>query len=426
MNNDRIRRLTLGLGIIMTIGVMLPNTAISQPTAKREQPDSSAQPQHLHIPSQSLSASKRSHSETCLGNIPCYKKTLKTVVKTQGTEEALQLIEQIVEKDHVALREAHNLTHYVGRMSYRYLKDVTAVMSQYTPAHQSGCYHGALEAYLTSKPHIEADDVVAICSSKLEKEKGRFAFFNCFHGLGHGLTMHFNHDIKQALTLCDKLSMTWDQQSCYGGVFMEGVVTGVKGSQHHNEHHGKNDHHHHAKLVDPNNPLYPCSELDPKYLRECYMMQTSIILHLTHYDFAKSFAVCDTAPKGMRPTCYQSMGRDISGHTLRNIEQSIRLCQLGTAIHRNRCFIGVVKNFLNVSGRASDNAFEFCRQTPEAHKKDCYHAIGEELLVLYAKTQQRAPKCTHAETPYIQDCRRGARLTLAQSSTSITHMPPLF
>jgi len=401
--------------------------ATSHATNINEETESSHQPQHLHIvpQPQQPADSRKPHHGTCQGNIPCYKKKLQTVLTTKGTEQALHLIEEIVGKDQVALREAHNLTHYVGRMSYHHVKDVTTVMSQCTPAHQSGCYHGALEAYLTSKPKIQTDDVVAICSPKLEEEKGRFAYFNCFHGLGHGLTMHLNHDIKHALTLCDTLNTTWDQQSCYGGVFMEGVITGIKGPSQHSGHHGKKAHHQQAKLVDPKNPLYPCSELDEKYLRECYMMQTSIILHLTHYDFAKAFGICDTAPKGMKPTCYQSMGRDISGHTLRDIDQSIRLCQLGTGTHQNRCFIGVVKNFLNVSGQASNNAFEFCRQAPEQHKKDCHNAIGEELLVLYAEPQQRTLACARSEAPYIQDCQQGARLIHDQSSKLIRRVPSL-
>ncbi|GJL49531.1 MAG: hypothetical protein NPIRA01_07580 [Nitrospirales bacterium] len=411
--------------MFLIIGGLLPHTGTSQTTTVKEQAESPTRPQHLNITPEPSAAPGTPTHGTCYENIPCYKKTLETVLKKLGTEQALQVIEEIVKKDHAALREAHNLTHHVGRMSYHHLKDVTAVMSQCTPAHQSGCYHGALEAYLTSKPRIQSDDVVAICSPNLEKEKGRFAYFNCFHGLGHGLTMHLNHDIKQALALCDTLNTAWDQQSCYGGVFMEGVVTGINGSQQHSGHHGKEAQHHKTKLVDPKNPLYPCSELDEKYLRECYMMQTSIILHLTQYDFAKGFGVCDTAPEGMKPTCYQSMGRDISGHTLRNIDESIRLCQLGVATHQNRCFIGVVKNFLNVSGRASDNAFEFCRQAPEQHKQDCHNAIGEELLVLYAEPQQRTQACARSETQYIQDCRQGARLILEQSSTLISRASPV-
>ncbi|GJL55942.1 MAG: hypothetical protein NPIRA02_30740 [Nitrospirales bacterium] len=421
------QRLALSLGMCLLIGGLLPHTGTSQTTNTKGQAESATQPQHLHVTPEPSSAPEPHPRGTCYENIPCYKKTLETVLKKLGTEQALQVIEEIVKKDHTALREAHNLTHYVGRMSYHHLKDVTAVMSQCTPAHQSGCYHGALEAYLTSKPKIQPDDVVAICNPKLEKEKGRFAYFNCFHGLGHGLTMHLNHDIKQALALCDTLHTEWDQQSCYGGVFMEGVVAGINGSQQHSGHHGTHSRHHQdIKLIEPTNPLYPCSDLDEKYLSECYMMQTSIILHLTQYDFAKAFRECDKAPETMRPTCYQSMGRDISGHTLRNIEQSTHLCQLGTATHQNRCFIGVVKNFLNVSGRASDNAFEFCRQIPEQHKRDCHYAIGEELLTLYAEPQQRTQACARSETAYTQDCRQGARLALDQSSLSIIANPNKF
>ena len=191
---------------------------------------------------------------------------------------------------------------------------------------------------------------------------------------------------------------------------METVVTAISGSEHHAGHHGDKHAAHRPKLLDPDNPLYPCSDIEKKYWRECYMMQTSIILHLTKYDFAKAFRVCDGAVEGMRPTCYQSMGRDIAGHTLRDIKQSIALCELGQASHQGRCFVGVVKNFLNVTGRASEDAFEFCRQTPDKHKGDCHVAIGEEFLTLYRDPKKRTSECNRSVPNYVKDCGRGARL----------------
>lgn len=400
-------RVALILCFLLVWIELAPNAAFSNAKATNAGTEHSKNQNTLPVPPQFFSATGTHLYKICLKNILCYKENLSEIVEEQGTERALRVIEQIVEKDRVALREAHNLTHHVGRIAYRHLKNVTTVMSQCTAAHQSGCYHGALEAYFSSEPHVKPDDVVAICSPKLEKEKGQFAYFNCFHGLGHGLTMYVNHDMKKALSLCDTLNTQWDRESCYGGVFMETVVTGTRDSHHH--HREKQDHHQ-AKLIDPENPLYPCSAIEKKYWRECYMMQTGIILHLTHDDFAKAFRICDGAPHSMRPICYQSMGRDISGHTLRDIKKSISLCGLGTDTYQGRCFVGVVKNFINVKGRASDDAFEFCRQTPTRHKKECHFAIGEELVVLHPQSQQRTHACARSEATYIQNCRRGARL----------------
>ncbi|MCA9473364.1 MAG: hypothetical protein MRJ96_06755 [Nitrospirales bacterium] len=406
------------IGLFLLADGITPHSGMSQTTVEAQPHASPAKPQGLNISPAPTKPSAPLH-ERCRGQIDCYKHHLEQTINTQGILRALQVIDQIVAQDPVARSEAHNLTHHVGRTSYHHLHDVSAVMFECTAAHQSGCYHGALEAYLSSKPHVTPEDVVAICSARLEQEKGRFAYFNCFHGLGHGLTMHLNHDFKRALSMCDKLQTAWDQQSCYGGVFMETVVTGIRGPQQTHQHHGKAQDHHEMsqppKLIDPKDPLYPCSNLETRYLRECYMMQTSIILHLTQYDVAKAFGECDKAPQDMQPTCYQSMGRDISGHTLRDIRQSIALCELGGATYQGRCFVGVVKNFLNVSGHASDNAFEFCQQTPERHKKDCHFAIGEELLTLYATVDDRSRECARSEKSYIHDCRLGARLPPGQS-----------
>ena len=404
-------RIVLCFGLLLFAIGVTPDKTLSEIKGSKEQSPPSKESKIIHIKPQPSTTKVAPLHAACQGNLQCYKEKLGSTVKKRGTAHALQVIEQVVQKDRLALREAHNLTHHVGRVSYHHLKDVTEVMSQCTAAHQSGCYHGALEAYLSTKAHVKSDDVVAICSPTLEKEKGRFAYFNCFHGLGHGLTMHLNHDMRKALTLCDTLNTKWDRESCYGGVFMETVVTGTRGSHHH---HGEKQEHHQAKLIDAENPLYPCSAIEKKYWRECYMMQTGIILHLTHHDFAKAFRICDGAPHSMRPICYQSMGRDISGQTLRDIKQSISLCGLGTAAYQGRCFVGVVKNFINVKGRASKDAFEFCRQTPIQHKKECHFAIGEELLVLHAQSTQRSQACARSEINYIQNCRRGARLPTLQ------------
>lgn len=404
-----LRRMALCFGLIVAVGGMIDNVQSSEAPILKElntEPSEEAAalrggPQHSSNPA---------NQGNCQGNIACYYEKLEGLVKTKGTAHALQFIEEVVLTDRTALSDAHNLTHHVGRVSYHHLQDVTAVMFQCTPAHQSGCYHGALEAYLSNKSHVQPDDVVAICSPKLEADKGRFAYFNCFHGLGHGLTMHFNHNMNKALTLCDTLTTAWDQQSCYGGVFMENVVTGISGSHQHSAHQGETHASHQAKLIDRKDPLFPCSAIEKKYWRECYMMQTSIILYLTQYDYAKAFQVCDGAPESMIPICYQSMGRDISGHTLREIDKSISLCSLGSTPHQSRCFVGVVKNFLNVTGRASEDAFAFCRQVPKRHKQTCHFAIGEEFQTLFAKPRQRRSACVRSEAKYLDDCHQGAGL----------------
>ena len=413
--NSQVRMTTRVCLALLVTGMMTSAAFADRKVMKGPPGISESQLQSQEVPGKIKSDGKPLH-KICQGKLPCYKEHLETIVKKQGTEKALETIDQVVLNDQTAKREAHNLTHHVGRVSYQHLNDVTAVMSQCTAAHQSGCYHGALEAYLSKKkPRVRAKDVAAICSPKLEAEKGRFAYFNCFHGLGHGLTMHLNHDMKKALTMCDALKTTWDRESCYGGVFMETVVTATRGAAHHQGHHSGKHAGHKPKLLDPKDPLYPCTALETKYWRECYMMQTSIILHLTHYDFAKAFLVCDGAPEGMRPTCYQSMGRDISGHTLRDIKQSIGLCNLGQSPYQGRCFVGAVKNFLNVTGRASEDAFEFCRQTPKKHKGECHEAIGEELVTLYSDPKRRASECERSIPSYVKSCRRGARLPSNQS-----------
>ena len=47
-----------------------------------------------------------------------------------------------------------------------------------------------------------------------------------------------------------------------------------------------------TSFLNPQDLLYPCSVLTEKYLRACYLMQTSAVLTFLNYDFAQAFVQC--------------------------------------------------------------------------------------------------------------------------------------
>ena len=54
-------------------------------------------------------------------------------------------------------------------------------------------------------------------------QKAGFLYYQCVHGLGHGLMISTGYDLPYALHVCEKLQTGWDESSCTGGVYMENV-----------------------------------------------------------------------------------------------------------------------------------------------------------------------------------------------------------
>ena len=157
-------------------------------------------------------------------------------------------------------------------------------------------------------------------------------------------------------------------------------------------------------------PHYPCSVMDRRYQRECYMMQTSAMLWMNGGDIGDAADSCDDAPEEWRRTCFQSLGRDISSYTLQDPDDSIRECRKANPEYRDWCYVGLVKNFVDLTSD-TNIGFEFCRKVDEDSKPRCYEALGEEIGILRSTPEERWELCEAAESPlYRQSCLYGARV----------------
>ena len=164
------------------------------------------------------------------------------------------------------------------------------------------------------------------------------------------------------------------------------------------------------KMRDSADALYPCSIVDPKYWQSCYMLQGGMILQQFDMDFARGAEECDKAPQGVRHLCYLSMGTMASGMTVQNTRAAIRYCAHGDPGYRPWCFIGVVKNYIDVTANP-DDGIAFCQEVPAGReKRQCYVAVGEQIAVLHARPPEREKACTRAPLEGRQECLYGAGL----------------
>jgi hypothetical protein len=299
--------------------------------------------------------------------------------------------------------------HAIGIHAFDVDKDVERTFSSCTDAFQSGCYHGVIEAYFANSGKVDSQSVAGLCIPWSKPGVYGWLRFQCAHGLGHGLTMHYEHNLVQSLKGCDLLVEDWDRQSCYGGAFMENVVDATE------PHHGMPgmdmpEEHRAWKQIDRNDYNYPCSILPERYLTTCYQNQVSIIMYFDDHKMPEVAKYCMKVPAAYRYMCFTGFGTDINSFVVGDHLKGIAECDNAPMQYRDYCLIGVVKNIIDVSAKTADGV-SFCQKVNDHHLKSrCYEAVGEESVSLEQKPEIRETFCAVSEPGYIEACRFGARL----------------
>jgi hypothetical protein len=371
-------------------------------------PDSTAVAQRLIAVCSSRPGEKRTQ---------CFRDSLTAMARSGSVTGAISTLGVLTRQDAAIRRDDHLYAHAIGISAGSSGRPVAEVFAQCTVAFQSGCYHGVIESYFDRMRTVDSAAVNRLCAPFRTDPRQRWILFQCVHGMGHGLTMTYHHDLRRSLASCDHLPDEWERHSCYGGAFMENIVNATMPGH---PSHGLGAHDGHAmsststspqpfRALDPNDHLYPCSVMAERYLHACYEMQTSVMLYLNGGNVEDAARTCERAPPPVRSLCHQSLGRDISSRTGQSYPESIRLCSLSTERFRPWCFVGLVKNFIDLNGRYSDGV-RFCAVlTRPADKMKCYEAVGEQVSALEASEAGRRAACVTAERAYIDACLYGAR-----------------
>jgi hypothetical protein len=353
----------------------------------------------------------------------CYGPQVLALREQRGTHFAMGALHRLIALDRDVAFTGHDYAHMIGISTFKASGDFPTSFKSCTEILQSGCYHGVIQTYLMSFPAVGAPEVQAACREWSSPDGDRWLRFQCVHGMGHGLTMFYDHDLPRALKGCDLLAEEWDQKSCYGGAFMENIVFATDPSMA-NMVMGKDDakmdmpmdaHGASAakyKMIDRADPFFPCSALGDRYQADCWQMQPAVMLYEFDGDWTKTFAACDKAPVAWRPECYQGLGTSISGGTIQDHDDAIRLCSRGGARYQPWCYEGVVKNFIDVTAKSADG-ISFCKVVPGlANRLKCYQSVGEEIAVLRNSLDERAPLCDviTGDAAGRDACRYGAQL----------------
>lgn len=290
--------------------------------------------------------------------------------------------------------DCHQEAHLIGRIAYE-LFGVGAFRDGNASCH-SGYYHGAMEQFLAEKGTVDFSKNVASICDIFDTYFGRF---ECIHGVGHGVLAYENYDLPQAIKTCNFFESDYNKSSCYGGAFMENVVTGqgfgAKGA--------------HATIWLNKDPHFPCNGISQEFSVQfqCYQMQTSWMLTLNKYDFDAVASECLNARNDMISVCFKSLGRDAAGHSLRDPQKISKICEKiqKEKDYYDQCIIGATNVIVDFWGSdMGDYSVGLCKTLPDEGKKPCYDTVYSRLFDVFNLQEERKGVCSKFEQEYQGVC----------------------
>ncbi|MEX2458572.1 MAG: hypothetical protein WD770_06260, partial [Actinomycetota bacterium] len=355
---------------------------------------------HTHGLGDAASAGGHRHSGSPIADDDPLLLEIRRAIDDGGTRAGLDLLERRVEERPALRGMSHQYVHALGRYVYETSDDPARAFGSCDDRFEGGCYHGVLQGYFEDNPGFTAGDVAGLCD-ELGADAGLDLEWQCLHGLGHGLTLFFDHEVNRPLEYCDALGSNWDRRSCYGGVFMENVIWGQALRSGQETIPGA------AVLSD--DPQYPCNQVDEAYRNDCWLMQSSTILDLVGWDFAAAFAECVRAPDAYVTTCHESMGRDIAGYTLHEVDRAAELCLLADDTWVAHCFSGAARQFVDWYAETGP-AFELCAAAPSGREWLCHSAVAQTADFYWRGDQERLrAECAKAgDRRWIESCEQAA------------------
>ncbi len=322
----------------------------------------------------------------------CYDNFIKDKMNFKTTKELLQEMDEAANNNDNLRLSCHDFAHAIGRNTYRkFNNSIPAAFSQCVQTCHAGCYHGAIQSFfLGDNYQQQSDDHVTLVQMR---EKVKLAckplegnvkeLFQCLHGMGHAILYYVDNNLTLALSICDELKTDYQRQSCYGGEFMENVVSVNK----------------ETRQIKLDSPLYPCNSLEEKYKYQCYLMQTSVMMEIFGDNTDKMVESCDKADNGYIETCFKSLGRDRSNHfrikndlpfqDIKKIDKKYKMDYVSGLIY------ALLDNTWN-----GYYAFPFCSKLDDKDLKDnCYRTAINYLSLNLDTSKEDIKKSCEEHTP---------------------------
>jgi len=331
----------------------------------------------------------------CSADTRCLEQAYGNLAYQQGPKAALSVFDRDMRTDKAVESDCHRIAHTIGSASLaRNDGNVAKTFAQGSASCWSGYYHGILErAFFGIQTQAGLGRVARKVCDDAGIHANTYLYYQCVHGLGHGLMIQSGYDMPVALDVCDRLSSDWDRTSCSGGVFMENISSsyGFK-----------------SPWLKDKDLVYPCdSRIVKRHFKVyCYLMVTSRILQANGYDWKRAAKICRDVERAWVGTCFQSFGRDASGFTRQNPRRILRLCRI-TGSGRSDCIYGAARD-MSSNYAGGREASVLCKLAPQSERARCFNGIGTILGSLHAETAGRRAACAQITKRYRRPCARGA------------------
>jgi hypothetical protein len=334
----------------------------------------------------------------CHDDFACLRQAFGNIAYRRGPQVALRQLDELQGRDTVVAGFCHQITHEIGHAALaRYHGDAAKALGQGAMTCWSGYYHGVIERAFAGIPRNQVQaNARSMCASL--STAATFVLYQCVHGLGHGLMIYSGGDLTYSLRVCDALPDGWNQTSCTGGVFMQAFLPAMPGMQA-------------AELPmtkrQARNLLYPCPAVAERDKLYCYLQITDRILPHVGYDWRVASGWCRRAEKQWIATCFQSLGRDVSGNTHQDTKLIAQLCRLARP-NSDECMYGAVRDVTSNDANGV-RAAKLCLHQEELSADRCFAAIGTILGGLSTTPEGRRSLCADVSPQaYRQACYDGA------------------
>lgn len=156
----------------------------------------------------------------------CVERSLYGALERGGISRAMGALDILAARSTSIRADAHGHAHGLGIAAYTSPQTLGKTFADCPPSQMSGCYHGVIQGYflaMRATPDVVTPAALdALCRE--QKERSDFLFFQCTHGLGHGVMALVDNHLPHALETCDLLSDSRVREDCYSGAFMENVI----------------------------------------------------------------------------------------------------------------------------------------------------------------------------------------------------------
>ncbi len=330
----------------------------------------------LFYPSNKETTSNVSNVQECAGtnSLKCYMDYYENRAKNEVPKKVADEVRSLSESDIYVKSQCHQIMHAIGHGAFERYGYLSAAFKNGDNFCWSGYYHGIIESAVGALgPDKIREAAATICADLAESNKYSFDHYNCVHGLGHGFMTVDNFKLFDALDSCNLLNDTWEQNSCYGGVFMENVMVAVRED-------GT------SEYLRPDELMYPCTAVDTQFKEQCYLMQTSYALQQSNNDFKAVATMCNEIPdSAFIATCFQSLGRDASGNTNSDLQKTKMNCAvIEDQNNLKNCVFGAARDITSYYHDDTD-AKKFCALFESSLAAACL----QEVTTYYASFTPR-------------------------------------